>query len=99
MNRCPVLNRERQPVAEGRTTVTSITVHGRPFSPHAVGRCGQMQVDLGEVVAVLDDPDCTYPGSPGQEGRRVAVGRGLAVVFSEADATVITVLWDRRDGR
>lgn len=48
---------------------------------------------------MLDDPDCTYPGSSGQQDRRAAVGQGLAVVFSEADATVITVLWDRRDGR
>lgn len=99
MNRCAVLNGERPPVAGGRTIGTRITVHGRPFSPHALGRCGQMHVDLAEVVAVLDAPDCTYPGSPDQEGRRVAVGRGLAVVFSEADATVVTVLWDRRDGR
>jgi hypothetical protein len=58
-----------------------------------------MHVDLAEVVAVLDDADCTYPGGSGYHGRRVAVGRGLAVVFSESDATVITVLWDGRDGR
>lgn len=59
----------------------------------------QMNVDLARVNSVLRCPEKSYPCSARYPGRRVAAGDGLAVVFDEAGETVVTVLWDGREGR
>lgn len=77
-----------------------VTVHGRPFSPHALSRCGEMRVDLADVVDVLDTPERSYPGNSSHGARRrVVAGNGLAVVVGEQDGGVITVLWDHQTHR
>ena len=79
---------------------TVVKVHGRTFTPHALNRCGQMHVDLVEVVEILESPERSYPsGGTFSSPRRVAAGKGLAVVFGESDGAVITVLWDGEEKR
>lgn len=88
----------RRAAASGGGTV--ISVHGRVFSSHALSRCGQMHVDLADVVEVLRTPERSYPsGGRHTPNRRVAAGNGLAVVVGEHDGAVITVLWDRQTHR
>lgn len=77
-----------------------VKVRGRGFTPHALSRCGEMNVDLADVVDVIDAPERSYPSGYGHPpGRRIAAGNGLAVVFAEQGGTVVTVLWDGRTHR
>lgn len=57
---------------------------------HALLRMREMGVDRAPVVETLDDPETSWPS---HQGRRVAVGNGLAVVFDPANHAVVTVLW------
>lgn len=70
------------------------------LSAHARARCIEMGVERAEVVETLLHPETTYP-SPDvyRANRRVAAGGRLAVVFTENDYTVVTVLWNGRTAR
>lgn len=67
---------------------------------HARARCIEMGVDRAEVVETMLHPQATYPSADAYgPNRRVAVGGRLAVVYTEDDYTVITVLWTGRTSR
>lgn len=77
-----------------------VTVGGWFFSLHALERCSEMSLDLAHILRVVLNPVITYPGPPHHgPGRRISVGEGLAVVNNPSETTVITVLWDGKEGR
>lgn len=70
------------------------------FSPHAVGRTTEMALPVAEVLAALNNPECSYPGRPSPAGdTRVAVAGRVAVVYAPDGNVVITVLWAGRESR
>lgn len=70
------------------------------YTAHALSRMTEMDVTRDEVFETLARPELDYPGSRRYPaGRRVAVRGRLAVVYSETDGCVITVLWHRHDSR
>jgi hypothetical protein len=58
-----------------------------------------MGVSQAEILKVLADPDMSYPGKPHLRPRTVFVGGRLAVVVSNEDDAIITVLWDKKEAR
>jgi hypothetical protein len=68
------------------------------WTDHARGRAREMGLDERTVVAVLDDPDASYP-SRKSDNCHVAVGQGLAVVHRPKRRTVVTILWDQEESR
>lgn len=68
---------------------------------HAAERMHEMQVVSHEVRHALAQSEldyCTYPGGGG-DPRRIAVAGRLAVVYSPARGTVVTVTWHLQESR
>lgn len=57
---------------------------------HALQRMSEMCLSRSSVVKVLEGPKLTWPT---HEGRRIAAGDGISVVFDPSNLAVITVLW------
>lgn len=74
-----------------RTSVKPSLPEQRWFlSRHALERMYQMALERGHVIAVLNEPEISWPS---YLGRRVAVSGDVAVVFDPASRAVVTVLW------
>lgn len=70
---------------------------------HAAQRAQEMGVTEARIYETLTSPDTDYPSHPSYNGpgeaRRVATKDDLAVVYETNGHKVITVLWNREEGR
>lgn len=71
--------------------------------PHALERQALMGVSGNEIADTLCDPETDYPSPrsynlPGEK-RRVATRGRLAVVYEPHMRQIITLLWNRAEGR
>ena len=75
----------------------SVTTHR--LSKHAKQRRKQMGVTEDQIELVLRDPDTTYPGSYAHAPGRTCHQRDNLVVVTNAEGTVVTILWHGAEGR
>jgi len=68
------------------------------MSRHACERADEMDVTSDEISETLAEPDLTYPNCKGHPSGTTYVRRRLAVPVA-GDGTILTILWNRRDGR
>lgn len=70
---------------------------------HARERAEEMGVSETQIYETLLHPETDYPSHPKYNGpgeaRRVATRNSLAVVYETTKKQVITVLWNRNEGR
>lgn len=71
---------------------------GFRVSQHARLRAREMGVPLHEVIEAASSPETAYP-SLRYPGARTATRGRLAVAYDPERRTVITVLWNREEGR
>lgn len=72
---------------------------GWRYTPHALLRMEQMEVDADEVMDTLHFPELSYPGSRRYPaGRTVHVRGRIGVIVSE-QRDIITVIWHQKEGR
>jgi len=75
------------------------------YTAHALERIDQMALSRSTVERVALDPDLEYPGNPRRiPDARCAVRDGIVVVwvpdhYDPAAKCVVTVLWDKAEGR
>ncbi len=68
------------------------------MSHHACERADEMDVTCDEISQTLVQPDLTYPNCPGHPAGTTFVRRRLAVPVA-SDGTILTILWNGKDGR
>lgn len=74
--------------------------HPIGLTRHAFERAREMGVDLDEIRETIRNPETDYPGSAKYPGTRKATRGRLAVAYKPGDRPlVITVLWNRLEGR